>query len=118
MKKQKMKYNMWNTTGFMISNAWRVCKSVIFLCIAMAIVTAGKTTVEMLVVPMVLHQVEIYAPVQDLLQVILIFSGLLFDQFPKASNIALTSTPSFTLSANKLNNALAMESLRKLKYSK
>ena len=69
---------MWNTTGFMISNAWRVCKSVIFLCIAMAIVTAGKTTVEMLVVPMVLHQVEIYAPVQDLLQVILIFSGLLF----------------------------------------
>lgn len=77
MKKQKMKYNMWNTTGFMISNAWCVCKSVIFLCIAMAIVTAGKTIVEMLIVPMVLHQVEIYAPVQDLLWLILIFSGLL-----------------------------------------
>ena len=32
---------------------------------------------------------------------VFLFKGLLFDQFPKASNIARTSTPSFTFSANK-----------------
>ena len=32
--------------------------------------------------------------------------------------IARTSTPSFTFSANKVNKVLAMESFRKLKYSR
>lgn len=48
----------------------------------------------------------------------LFLSGLLFDQLPNASNMARTSTPSFTFSASRANNALAIESLRKLKYSR
>ena len=46
------------------------------------------------------------------------FNGWLLDQLPNASNMARTSTPSFTFSASKSKRALAMESLRKLKYSR
>ena len=45
-------------------------------------------------------------------------SGRLFDRFPKSSNMARTSTPSFAFSASSVNSSLAIESLRKLKYSK
>ena len=75
--KKNSKLNMWNTVGFMIRCAWGTHKSVIFLSIAMAAATAGKVIVEMLIAPMVLHQVEIYAPLQNLLYMILVFSGLL-----------------------------------------
>ena len=44
--------------------------------------------------------------------------GRLFDKFPKSSNKALIVTPSLAFSANRVNNSLAIESLRKLKYSR
>ena len=42
-EKKKSPYNMWQNTGFMLSTAWRSCPSVIFLCIALAVVTAAQT---------------------------------------------------------------------------
>ena len=46
------------------------------------------------------------------------FSGRLFELLPKASNRARTSTPSLAFSASRSKSMLAMESLRKLKYSR
>ena len=34
---------MWQNTGFMLGIAWKNDKSVIFLCIALAMATAGVT---------------------------------------------------------------------------
>ena len=46
------------------------------------------------------------------------FNGRLFESLPKPSNSALTSTPSAALSARSLKSSEAIESLRKLKYSR
>ena len=46
------------------------------------------------------------------------FSGWLFDEFPKPSKSALTVTPCLTFSASISKSRSAIESLRKLKYSR
>lgn len=76
-KNKKVKYNMWQNTGFMLANAWRVCKSVIFLCMALAMVTAGMTVVELLIAPAVLQKVESGARLWELLFTIGVFSVVL-----------------------------------------
>lgn len=75
--KKKPKYNMWQNTGFMIQNAWRVCKSVIFLCIALAVVSAGQTAAEMLLAPSILKRIETRAPLRELIAAIAVFSFIL-----------------------------------------
>lgn len=32
-EQQKPKYNMWQNTGFMVKNAWKNCKSVLFVVV-------------------------------------------------------------------------------------
>ena len=54
---KKSKYNMWQNTGFMLKTAWEICRSVPFLVVILAAVTAGKTTAEMLIAPVLLGQV-------------------------------------------------------------
>lgn len=73
-RKKKSPYNMWQNTGFMVSQAWRTYPSVIFLCIALAAVTAAQTVAELLIAPMVLRKVENAAPLEDLLLTIAGFS--------------------------------------------
>ena len=53
---KKSKYNMWQNTGFMLGIAWKHDKSVIFLCIALAMATAGVTITELLIAPMILQK--------------------------------------------------------------
>ena len=76
-KTEKPKYNMWQNTGFMISNAWKTHKSVLFLCIAVAAATAGKTIAEMLIAPAILSKVETVAPLWELALTIAVFGGVL-----------------------------------------
>mgnify|MGYP003373617144 FL=1 len=78
-EKRKPKYNMWQGTGFMVKNAVKSCKSVLFLCIALAVATALKSAVELFLAPAILKKVETTAPLSELLFTIAIFSfGLLF----------------------------------------
>ncbi len=73
------KYNMWQNTGFMVNLAWKNVKSVIFICIVLAIATAGKTVAGMLITPMILKKVESMAPLSELIITILSFSlGIMF----------------------------------------
>lgn len=76
-KIQKSKYTMASNTVFMLKNAWKVKKSVIFLSVLLAILAAAKTTAEMLIAPMILKRVEEFAPLPELLLTILIFCGAL-----------------------------------------
>lgn len=76
-EKKKSPYNMWQNTGFMLSTAWRSCPSVIFLCIALAVVTAAQTVAELLIAPAVIAKVEESAPLESLLLTIAGFSLLL-----------------------------------------
>lgn len=78
-EQQKPKYNMWQGTGFMVKNAWKNCKSVLFLCIALAVTTAAKSATELFLAPTILKKVETTAPLSELLFTIAVFScGLLF----------------------------------------
>lgn len=74
---KKSKYNMWQNTGFMLGIAWKHDKSVIFLCIALAMATAGVTITELLIAPMILQKVETMAPLGQLITSILGFSVVL-----------------------------------------
>ena len=73
-EKKKSPYNMWQNTGFMLAQAWGKYPSVIFLCIALAVVTAAQTVTELLIAPMVLQKVETAAPLEELLLTIAGFS--------------------------------------------
>ena len=78
-EQQKPKYNMWQNTGFMVKNAWKNCKSVLFLCVALAVTTATKSAAELFLAPTILEKVETTAPLSELLFTIAVFScGLLF----------------------------------------
>ena len=72
-EKRKPKYNMWQGTGFMVKNAVKSCKSVLFLCIALAVATALKSAVELFLAPAILKKVETTAPLSELLFTIAIF---------------------------------------------
>ena len=73
---------MWQNTAFMLRTAWRVDKNVIFLCAAVAGVTAGNTTVELLIAPAVLRHVENAAPLGSLLGSIAAFALLIMAGLP------------------------------------
>ena len=73
-EKKKSPYNMWQNTGFMLSAAWHNCPSVIFLCVALAVVTAAQTVAELLIAPAVIARVEESAPLESLLLTIAGFS--------------------------------------------
>lgn len=53
-KREKPKYNLWQNTGFMLRAAFNSCKSVPFMCLALALTASGKAVLELLVTPTVL----------------------------------------------------------------
>lgn len=57
-KREKPKYNMWQNTGFMLKAAFDKCKSVPFMCLALALTASGKAVLELLVTPTVLSGLE------------------------------------------------------------
>lgn len=77
-KKEKQKYSIWQNTAYMLKNAWHIQKSVIWLCIAVAVIGTAKTTAELLIAPAILNKVEQAAPLTELLGVIIVSAGILF----------------------------------------
>lgn len=75
---QTQKYSTLQNVGYMLSVARRYYKSVPLLCIATAVVTAGSTVAQMLIVPAVLHQVELHSSLSALVTMILFFGAVLF----------------------------------------
>lgn len=73
-KKKKPTYNMWQNTAYFVRAAWDNCPSVLWICLLLAVATAGATVVEMLFVPVVLGQVEGHVPLPQLLATIGVFT--------------------------------------------
>ncbi|MBQ8835348.1 MAG: ABC transporter ATP-binding protein [Oscillospiraceae bacterium] len=74
---KKPKYNMWQNTGFMIRTAWQTRRSVLWMCLLIAVVSAGLTAAQMLISPAILNKVESAAPLGELVGTIALFSGVL-----------------------------------------
>lgn len=75
---QKPKYNMWQNSAYMVKLAWKVCKSVLPMCVACATVAASKTIAELFIAPTILAKIETTAPLTELLTAILFFCAILF----------------------------------------
>ena len=77
-KKTKPKYSSVENVGWMIANAWRECRSVLLICIIIAVVSVALNLTELFITPQILQRVENGAEVSSLLLTIVIFSGALF----------------------------------------
>jgi ATP-binding cassette subfamily B protein len=78
MEKRKAKYNMWQMTAYMLKRAACGHKWVIILGILIAINNTALATVQMLVSPVILGNIEQHAPISRLILSILVFTFLLF----------------------------------------
>ena len=75
--KDTPRYGLWRNTGFMVGLAWKECKSVLVITLALAITVAAKSAVQLLVAPGILRKVEESAPVPELLLTVAVFSAAL-----------------------------------------
>lgn len=76
--KKTTKINLWKSIGYMISMAWKHGKIVLPMILVVSALSVGASLVQLYVAPTILQRVEEYAPLQELLGTILLFSGLLF----------------------------------------
>lgn len=78
---KKTKYNLWQNTGFMLCLAWKLRPSVIYICVALALMSAGSTVTGLLLAPSLLLKLETRAPLPELLITIGLFCGglMIFD---------------------------------------
>lgn len=72
----KPKYNMWQNAGYMVRLAWKVReKKVLFISLAIALLTVALNLIQLYVVPVILLAVERHVPVGELALVIGAFVG-------------------------------------------
>ena len=70
----KQHYNVFQNVGWMIGNARRSCKSVLWMCVLAAALTVGVNLVQLFIAPQILSRVEQQAPLPELLGTIGVFS--------------------------------------------
>ena len=74
---QKPTYTMWQNTGYMIRLAWQEHKSVLWLCLALALLRVAVSLTELYLAPLALGKVEAAAPLWDLFGTIAVMAGAL-----------------------------------------
>lgn len=75
-KEDRPKYNMWQNTGYMIGKAWQVRKSVLWLVLAMVVLSVAVNVTELMIAPMILRKIEAQVKVEELLITIVGFAGI------------------------------------------
>ena len=75
---QKPTYNTLQNVGYMLGLSRRHYPGIPYLCLAVAAVTAGASIAQLLIVPAVLRQVEVHAPLTSLVTAIVFFGAVLF----------------------------------------
>ncbi len=79
MNKQKSKrVKPWKSIAYMVSMAWKHGKIVLPSVLVISAWSIGANIVQLYVAPAILQKVEEYAPWQELLGTVVLFSGLLF----------------------------------------
>lgn len=76
--KSKPKYSARSNTAWMLSNAWTGCRSVPFICLAIALVSVALNLAELFIAPRILQRVEAHSSIRELILTIALFSALLF----------------------------------------
>lgn len=76
--KSKQGYSVSRNVGWMIQNAWKNQKSVLWLCLILATLGVGLNLVQLFIAPEILGKVEQGASIGSLLSTVGIFSGALF----------------------------------------
>ncbi|MBO4887485.1 MAG: ABC transporter ATP-binding protein [Firmicutes bacterium] len=105
-KKARTKYNVWQVIFKMTQLAWKHRKSVLYICIALILVTAMQRIFELLVSPMILSTVETKAPLSKLMGTILLFTcGILVTSSVKQYLETIAEHGRLQLTMQMLNNA-------------
>ncbi len=73
--KEKPKYNIWQNIGFMLTCAWKVRRSVPFVCVGMALLVVAQNLCGLFIAPEILGKVETHAPLAEMLITIAVFAG-------------------------------------------
>lgn len=76
-QKERPKYNMWQNSAYMINEAWKVRRSVVFLCLILAILAVATNLAELFVAPVILEKVEAAVHLGELISTIVFFSFVL-----------------------------------------
>ncbi len=74
--KEKPKYSIRQNVAFMLACAWKVRRSVPFVCVGMALVAVAQNLCGLFIAPQILGRVEDHAPLWELLITIAVFTGL------------------------------------------
>ena len=105
-QKTRTKYNVLQVIFKMTQLAWKYRKSVLYICIALTLVTAIQRIFELLVSPMILSTVETKAPISKLMGTILFFScGILVTSSVKQYLETIAEHGRLQLTMQMLNNA-------------
>ena len=83
----KPKYNMFQNSGFLIKLAWRLKKSVLFICLFSAGVSVLISLTGLFITPVIIGRIETAAPLNSLIFSIFIFSFLLIAAHAAAAYI-------------------------------
>lgn len=75
--KQKSNYNLVQNVTFMMTLAWKQRRSVIWLCLTMAVTAIVLSLTQLFMVPSILGAVETNVSVLELITIILLFTGAL-----------------------------------------
>lgn len=76
-QKEHPKYNMWQNSVYMIGQAWKTRKSVIFLCIILAALIVAVNLAELFIAPGILEKVEEAAALKELVMTIAFFAVII-----------------------------------------
>lgn len=88
-KKKKPKYNMWQSSAYMISLAWHEKeKMVLVLALLSAMFSVANSLINLYITPSILSAVENKDPISKLIIIILVFVGLLMFCSAASSYIA------------------------------
>ncbi len=76
--KEKPKYNILQNIGFMMKMGWQAQKSVIFICLLLAILNVAVNMLQLFIAPTILADLEQSVPLDKLIETIVTFSLALF----------------------------------------
>uniref|UniRef100_UPI00405710E1 ABC transporter ATP-binding protein n=1 Tax=Acetatifactor sp. TaxID=1872090 RepID=UPI00405710E1 len=77
VQKERPKYSFWKNSAYMIQLAWRVCKSVLVLCVITALLAVATNLAELFITPIILKKIESAVPLPELLTTIIDFAMIL-----------------------------------------
>lgn len=77
-KKEKPRYHMLQNVGWMIKNAWKTCRRLLFLVAAVAVLEVLYSLAELYAAPKILKIVQTKGSIGELLRAIVFFTAALF----------------------------------------